>query len=468
MKAPNHVVGGLVWTSFFGSLFCGTNIFASPLAIFLTCFFSLLPDIDHSKSVLGKTPGLGWMASWINRKYGHRTITHSFFALGLGTTLLAVFSSTWASIFFLAYSSHIVFDTFTLAGVPFFYPFSRTVHCLVTKRSFREFFSSFQGEAVFFCSSVILLIILLNSGLVEKGFWTSYNQTFATPNHVFSEFAKADDLLKVEYHYKEGTESFKGEGYLIESSGTKMTLLQQKDSSLIGVGECNHWLILEESKTNIVSTVPHHTGKNYRFENLSFINIDLDSLNQLTRFGAIRELDLVANNEFLVTADGVGERSKKFKADYVSNVYFEIDDQTIEKENFAPQSNPRISSLQLQIQHLQRRDALALAEYQSNQKTLNNLESTISAAASIYELEQQQKRIKQLRAIKTPQNNELLISELRAQIAALKKSDYLKNSNKKMEMERKYRQALPAATRFTGFARVVVIEERKTDGESAR
>jgi inner membrane protein len=74
MTAPNHITGGIVF-----GLFCSffsINIFASP--VFISVLFgSLLPDIDHTKSWIGKS--VYPIAKWISRNYGHRTLHSIFF-----------------------------------------------------------------------------------------------------------------------------------------------------------------------------------------------------------------------------------------------------------------------------------------------------------------------------------------------------------------------------------------------------
>jgi inner membrane protein len=54
MTAPNHITGGIVFTGLFCSFF-SINIFASPVFISVTILGSLLPDIDHTKSWIGKS-----------------------------------------------------------------------------------------------------------------------------------------------------------------------------------------------------------------------------------------------------------------------------------------------------------------------------------------------------------------------------------------------------------------------------
>jgi membrane-bound metal-dependent hydrolase YbcI (DUF457 family) len=53
MTAPNHIIGGIVITGLFGS-FLNLNILASPIFIASTIFGSLIPDIDYTKSMIGK------------------------------------------------------------------------------------------------------------------------------------------------------------------------------------------------------------------------------------------------------------------------------------------------------------------------------------------------------------------------------------------------------------------------------
>ena len=81
MTAPNHITGGIVFTGLFCSFF-SINIFENPLFISATIIGSLLPDIDHTKSWIGKS--MYPIAKWLSRNYGHGTITHSiFFLIGI-------------------------------------------------------------------------------------------------------------------------------------------------------------------------------------------------------------------------------------------------------------------------------------------------------------------------------------------------------------------------------------------------
>ena len=140
MKSPNHLLGGQVFTG----LCCAVseiNVFESPTYIGLTAFISILPDIDLPKSVLGRL--FHPISRWINRRYGHRTITHSVIALLAITAMVALLDHTMlhvgnlATITFFAYLSHLIFDMMTLQGVPLLYPFTKNPFVIPGNPSFR-------------------------------------------------------------------------------------------------------------------------------------------------------------------------------------------------------------------------------------------------------------------------------------------------------------------------------------------
>jgi inner membrane protein len=76
MTAPNHITEELFLQVYF-VVFFPLTFFANPIFISVTILGSLLPDIDHTKSWIGKS--VYPIAKWLSRNYGHRTITHSIF-----------------------------------------------------------------------------------------------------------------------------------------------------------------------------------------------------------------------------------------------------------------------------------------------------------------------------------------------------------------------------------------------------
>lgn len=53
----------------------------------------------------------------------HRTITHSLLFLLISSALVGIFNIDMAILWFIAYGLHLIADSFTKMGVPFFYPF---------------------------------------------------------------------------------------------------------------------------------------------------------------------------------------------------------------------------------------------------------------------------------------------------------------------------------------------------------
>ena len=154
MTAPNHIVGGLAITGIFGS-FSGLNIFSDATILVTTLIGTLLPDIDHTRSGIGKLVyPLAW---WINRHYGHRTITHSLLALVFflllvkGCMFFLGGPPLLARAFGIAYASHLLLDMMTIQGVSLFYPFFRNPCVLPGNPRLRFRTANLRSEAVLFC-----------------------------------------------------------------------------------------------------------------------------------------------------------------------------------------------------------------------------------------------------------------------------------------------------------------------------
>ena len=84
---------------------------------------STLPDIDYPYSYIGQV--FSPISEFINKKFGHRSITHSlYWALLLG--VLTLVSTPKLLTLFIGYTSHILLDLFTNQGVKLIYPYNFT------------------------------------------------------------------------------------------------------------------------------------------------------------------------------------------------------------------------------------------------------------------------------------------------------------------------------------------------------
>ena len=91
---------------------------------------AILPDIDTGASLLGRC--VPPVAMYLERRFGHRTLTHSALALLVLAIVCApaiVGGTDLAACVLLGYASHPLLDTCTPNGVKIFYPFS-SVRCV--------------------------------------------------------------------------------------------------------------------------------------------------------------------------------------------------------------------------------------------------------------------------------------------------------------------------------------------------
>ncbi len=153
--------------------------------------------------------------------------------------------------------------------------------------------------------SFFLLSAIFLQPLFKNGFWTQYNRFFGTPKHLASEFRKSDDALLVKYFVKKGTEEIRGEGICLEATDSKIMLLED-----------GRFHELNKTKYSIREVIPEHTGQSLHFEQISFMNISVDSLNTLVNAAPIQKIKVQSNNDFAIHQNNIQEIRKDFKIEY--------------------------------------------------------------------------------------------------------------------------------------------------------
>jgi inner membrane protein len=262
MQGFNHIAGGLAFTGIFAS-FADVNLFSKPEYIVACVFFSLLADIDHTKSPIGK---LFWpVARWLDKKYGHRTVTHSlgFYlavvgAVGLAEQLLTG-GRTVTGVTALAYGSHLLFDMCTRQGIPLFMPFTRARCVLPGNPNMRLSNRSPLAEVVVFFGFCLLLLTTMP--LMANGFWATINNEFATFGHVLRESQRKPDIL-----FLQTTEGEAGQVVAATTDGAVVYNGRQ---------------FVQLSKGKHHPSKFRHTGKPVQPQRLEFVGISSDSLRAL-------------------------------------------------------------------------------------------------------------------------------------------------------------------------------------------
>lgn len=231
MTSPNHIVAGTFFTGFWAS-FWNENIFSRWEYLTATIICSILPDIDHPKSPIGIL--FFPIAKWLDRKYGHRTITHSLFFLFSGTTIVKIFEmfifpspaggvQVGALIFFFAVLSHLILDMVTVQGVPLFYPIKRNPCVIPGNQDYRLVSGKAKEEIVAFL--IFCFMNFLCWDLYAKGFWTHYNQIFTTIEHLHFERANSPNFTIADYDFIKNSKHYKGKAVVLNSTETKCQLL---------------------------------------------------------------------------------------------------------------------------------------------------------------------------------------------------------------------------------------------------
>ena len=96
------------------------------LFIFILIISAVVPDIDHSKSWIGrKFKPLSLIVNFI---FGHRKLIHSLFFVILMSFLIKISFNNYHLPFFVGYLSHLFLDSLTKQGIMLFYPFKFRVN----------------------------------------------------------------------------------------------------------------------------------------------------------------------------------------------------------------------------------------------------------------------------------------------------------------------------------------------------
>ena len=306
MQSFNHIAGGLTFTGLFAS-FSDINIFEKPEYIAITVIASILPDIDHTRSLIGKASYP--LAKWLSIKFGHRTVTHSFvFLVGiiLIIKLLEILyhlGNTHSIIVGYGILSHNIFDMVTKQGVAFWYPFSTRPCVLPGNPGMRLRTNDLRSEAVIFV--LFCSLILFCQPLFANGFWQQYNKTFLTYSHLERETRRRTDYLNVKFlNAQKDTVG----GMLITDVGSDFIILKGNTFESYPKEECKFLSLA-------------HSGKERKPKTIQIINVSPDSLKKHLK-QPILKLQIQSNVD-LTYFDGVAQKTAKtIEKEYINNFDF--------------------------------------------------------------------------------------------------------------------------------------------------
>ena len=120
MRGTQHLHFGVVTGAAAASCMAFSGL-VNPLSVVpfvvLSGLGSLVPDIDSPESKLGRR--FPFLSTFIEKKFGHRTITHAVLPWLIVAVLSVVFLPFWSWGFVYGILSHLFLDALTIHGVPF-------------------------------------------------------------------------------------------------------------------------------------------------------------------------------------------------------------------------------------------------------------------------------------------------------------------------------------------------------------
>jgi inner membrane protein len=419
MTAPNHLIGGIVFTGLFCSFF-SVNIFENPIFITATLFGSLLPDIDHTKSWIGKA--FFPLAKWLSVNYGHRTITHSvFFLVGLCIISLFVekvfrndFSVT--IILFFSVLSHLIFDMVTLQGIPLFYPFYKNPCVLPANPEMRIRSGNIRQEGIILF--IFCFLSFFMQDLFANGFWSTVNNNFNDVKHQIKEYKKSPNVLDITFDYDIYQTHFKGKGTFIQATENEMYILT--NHKIITLKKDTPGLTIKLLKT--VKTKQQIHEINYNFDEITEVK-----LNEFLKDKFISNGTIYANFNTSIL-NNPSEFKKKFQLENKYNLAFKsnISDTLISNKQ------KRITELELKLKNEENQLINDNKIYYLNLAELSQLKSNLKKNLSDYDLNETKKKIIDLenKVENSHLKTNLMIEEYKNQLIKIKndKIDNIKYS----------------------------------------
>ena len=345
-------------------------------------------------------------------------------------------------IFCYSYSSHLILDMMTLQGVPLFYPFFKNPFVIPGNPSFRIRNDNLRSETIVFC--IFLLLGISLKPLFQNGFWTSYNRFFGTLQHLHAEFQRSPNLLEVEYFTREGSRPIHGTGYCIQTTPFEATLI-----------DSNGFVLLDGESMVIEKVIPTLTEKQFFFKKQTFINISIDSLNQILLKQPIYNLEIFGNKKFQVIQNSITKTTQHYTGDLINNIWLEEVPDSILHTPFIYKRNPRIPILEEQLKILQQENLQLTQEWNVHEQNLATLKNALNHERDPILKEQLFQQYQQALKRKTPKINTSKESLLETEIKSLRQSEKIQN-------QERYLKSLPKNAKnpaqISGYYETIFIQ----------
>jgi inner membrane protein len=241
MLAPTHSVFGIFLTLIILAVF-GIQWSLHWTILLVAILGAIMPDIDHPKSVIGKM--FYFISAPIERRYGHRTITHSFIGWAISSVIFAflvlfgifIFGFVlkfeiggldlwprWIAAFSISYMSHLLLDMLNPRGSQMFWP-NPGRDVMPRNPKFRPE----SGSRVEILIFIILFALMLLAFPISKyGIASSLRWLLATPGSAIQEFKSIKTHTYVEFkgYFTETKDPVEGTGEILDVDKQRLIVL---------------------------------------------------------------------------------------------------------------------------------------------------------------------------------------------------------------------------------------------------
>lgn len=267
MTAPTHTTFGLLITTGIFSLF-SVPIHSNPPAIACAIFGALLPDIDSPRSSLGRL--VPFISVPIERKWGHRTVTHCLLAVAVLAVVLSpllFFRGTMFAALLIGYMSNLMADCATKSGCPLFLP--RPEIAVLPGNDRYRFTTGAVSEWILLAVLTILLAAVFPISRMG-GIWRAMRYLAATQSTAYSDYREAttETVLNFKGHWHESRQPVSGNALILDA--TKSQFLISFNGQTVAYGEIGD-ILPDRSRVRA-------TGRLIRIDTLTIQGDDLGNI----------------------------------------------------------------------------------------------------------------------------------------------------------------------------------------------
>ena len=223
MRAPTHVAFGLLTVTGAFSL-ASVSLHRDLSAVGLTILGSLLPDLDSPQSTLGRL--LPFISTRIERKWGHRTVTHCLLALAALSVLalpLALYHLAGYAALLIGFTSHLLADCATKTGLALLHPNPALCEFPGSDR-----FRIQTGSLAELILLVVLILLLILAFPLSQmgGLWRALRYLAATPSMAYSDYREAstETSLRFKGRWRLSRQPVEGEALILDGSPARFVI----------------------------------------------------------------------------------------------------------------------------------------------------------------------------------------------------------------------------------------------------